>query len=169
MKLGAFTFGGGAAMMPFLEDEVVGRAIIYNQCITSSPNFADNGGTTVYMRQNLLQTYGISSSIFWGNTKEGSLESIASYVEAGYGVNISGNSGYLWGDPNYIRDGKSNHSVIVTGTVRNSETGELKGLFICDSGKPGESSSVYLSVETLKDAYLNANGSAVLVTNNPIR
>ena len=25
MKLGAFTFGGGAAMMPFLEDEVVGR------------------------------------------------------------------------------------------------------------------------------------------------
>ncbi len=25
LKLGAFTFGGGAAMMPFLEDEVVGR------------------------------------------------------------------------------------------------------------------------------------------------
>lgn len=25
LKMGAFTFGGGAAMMPFLEDEVVGR------------------------------------------------------------------------------------------------------------------------------------------------
>jgi probable rRNA maturation factor len=49
------------------------------------------------------------------------------------------------------------------------ETGELRGLYVCDSGMTGESSAVFLSVEKLKDAYLNANGASVLVTDNPIR
>lgn len=151
------------------EDEVVGRAILFGKCQTHYQNVEDNGGTTVFMRQELLETYGISSTVFSNASESGSLESIATYVEAGHGVNISGNAGYLWDDANYIMDGSSNHSITVTGTARDPETGELKGLFVCDSGMPGDSSSVFLSVDKLKDAYLGANGATVLVTDNPIR
>lgn len=151
------------------ENAVIGKAIMLGKCFSDSVNNEDNGGTNALMRKALLETYGFPSTIFPNTSESGSLESIASYVEAGHGVNISGNMGYFWNDSNYIMDGSSNHSVVVTGTARAPETGELKGLFVCDSGKPGESSSVFLSVDQLKDAYLNASKATVLVTNQPIR
>lgn len=151
------------------EDEVVGRAILFRKCQTRFLNAADSGGTTVLQRQSLLETYGISSTFYSALSEEGSLESIASYVEEGRGVNLSGNAGYLWDEPSYIGKGASNHSIVVTGTARDPETGELKGLYVCDSGLTGESSAVFLSVEKLKDAYLDAKGASVLVTDKPIR
>lgn len=59
---------------------------------------------------------------------------------------------------------------MVTGTVRDPETGALKGLYVCDSGLTDrESSAMFLSVEVLQDAYLDAGGTSALVTDNPIR
>ena len=98
------------------------------------------------------------------------LESLADYVESGRGVNLGLNAGYAWGDPNYIQDGVANHSVVLTGTCRDPETGELKGFFLCDSGAPnGSGEAMYLSVEQMEQAYLNAYGATALVTDQPIR
>ena len=153
------------------EDEVIGRAISMNLCYYDVfGNPADNGGTNVFQRQMLLQSYGISSTVFSSTTLGGSLDAIADYVEAGHGVNISVNAGYAWDDPNCIGDGSSNHSIVVTGTVRDPETGDLKGLYVCDSGLTDrDSDSMFLSVDVLQDAYLDAPGTSVLVTNDPIR
>lgn len=153
------------------EDEVVGRAIILGQCIYSDMNSpADNGGTSVLHRQNILETYNMPTVILDSKSMAGSLESLAAYVEAGHGVNISVNAGFAWDNPNYIDDGGSNHSVLVTGTARDKDTGELKGLFVCDSGLTDQNSkAVFLSVDVLQDAYVNAAGSSALVSVNPIR
>lgn len=153
------------------EDEVIGRAISMNLCyydVFGDP--AENGGTNVYQRQALLRSYGISSTVFSSTTQGGSLDAIADYVEAGHGVNISVNAGYAWDNPDCIGDGSSNHSIVVTGTARDPETGELKGLYVCDSGLTDrDSDSMFLSVDVLQDAYLDAPGTSVLVTNDPIR
>jgi len=153
------------------EDDVIGRAISMGLChyrIFGDP--AENGGTNVFQRQELLQSYGISSTVLSSKSADGSLEAIAEYVEAGHGVNISVNAGYAWDEPSAIGDGSSNHSIVVTGTVRDPETGALTGLIVCDSGLTDrDSGSMYLSLDTLQDAYLDAPGTTALVTDEPIR
>lgn len=153
------------------EDEVVGRAIILGKCVYSEFNSpADNGGTTVLDRKDMLETYNIPAVILDSKSAGGSLEALASYVEAGHGVNISINAGYAWDDPDSIGDGSSNHSILVTGTAWDKDTGELKGLFVCDSGLTDRNSkAMFLSVDVLKDAYLDAPGCTALVSTNPIR
>lgn len=151
------------------EDEVVGRAISMGLCNYSPFNdSSENGGTTVYERQALLNSYGIPSMVF--ESYAASPDAIASFVEAGHGVNISVNAGYAWDDPNYITHGGSNHSITVTGTVRDVQTHELKGLIVCDSG-PGRADSgrMFMSLDRLNDAYINVPGTTALVTSEPIR
>lgn len=155
------------------ENEIVGRALETNPplCVyyeTDDPGA--KGGTTVVQRAELLQLYGISSHYYSNQMPGGSLEQIASYVENGQGVNLSVNAGYLWDNVNFIDDGSSNHSIIVTGTAREPESGELQGLFVCDSGLTDqESGAMYVSVEKLEDAYVRAPGATVLVTDQPLR
>jgi len=85
-------------------------------------------------------------------------------------VNMSVNAGYLWQDANAVMDGSSNHSIVVTGTVRDVKTGELKGLIVCDSGRTDiESNAMFISKEILKDAYEDAPGTSIMVTGEPIR
>lgn len=153
------------------EDDVVGTALANGLCqYDPHADPGENGGTNGYSRQALLGLYGISSSVYDDKNGAGSLDAIADYVDAGHGVNISVNAGYAWGEPAYVGDGSSNHSIIVTGSVRDPETGDLKGLIVCDSGLTDrDSASMFLSVEELEDAYVNANGSTCLVTDEPIR
>lgn len=153
------------------EDEVVGNAINMGLCQYSEfNNPEDNGGTTAFDRQSLLRLYGINASIYEDKNGDASLDSIADYVESGHGVNISINAGYAWDDPSFIGDGSSNHSITVTGTARDPETGELKGLYVCDSGLTDcDSSAMFLSVDTLQECYIDTYGSTVLVTNDEIR
>lgn len=148
------------------EDEAILNATRMRLCFYSTDCPAErNGGTNVFTRQELLEAYGVKAYVM--NIKEP--EYLAQLAEKGYGVNISVNSGYTWGIPEYIGDGSTNHSIIVTGSARDPETGELKGLFVCDSGLPGKTSSMFISVETLNKAYVNAYGSYALVTADPIR
>lgn len=153
------------------EDEVVGRALDLGLCTYSEFNSPDvNGSTTVYERLQLLQSYGVNASVFENKNGDASLESIAEYVENGHGVNISINAGYAWDDPGAVGDGSSNHSIIVTGTARDPETSELKGLYVCDSGLTDQNSSaVFLSMDKLEKCYVDAYGSTVLVTDDEIR
>ncbi len=128
----------------------------------------ENGGTYAEQRSGLLEMFGLENEIFDAGSKAGSLEAIASYVEEGRLVNLSVNAGYLWGDANYIDQGQSNHSVVVTGTVRDPQTGELLGLYICDSGQGGDSDALFVSTETLQDAYLHAAGAQIIVTDDSV-
>ena len=89
-------------------------------------------------------------------------------MEEGRLVNLSVNAGYLWGDANYIDQGQTNHSVAVTGTARDPQTGELLGLYICDSGQGGGTDALFVSVDTLQDAYVNAAGAQIIVTNDSV-
>ena len=149
------------------ENDAIIKAVRLHLCQYSTELAdEDNGGTNVLGRQALLAQYGISSTVFAG--EDLSPEQIARLSEAGHGVNLGLNAGYEWGDINFINDGSSNHSIVVTGTARDPETHELLGLFVCDSGYPGKTSAVFLSVETLEDAYTNAYGSSALVTNKPV-
>lgn len=153
------------------EDEVVGRAISLGLCTYGPPaEQSDWGATNWVERSLLLRSYGIEMTHFDRTDLDGSLDAVARYAEGGHGVNLSINAGYAWDDPNYIGDGSSNHSVLVTGTARDPESGELLGLYVCDSGKTYcESSAVFLSVDILQDAYTNAAGAGILVTDQPIR
>lgn len=153
------------------EDEVVGRAIIMGRCQYSPLNDPErNGGTTVLDRKVMLESYGIPASILDGHGPGGSPEMLAQLATAGYGVNIAVNGGYIWDNPAAIGDGSVNHSVVVTGGAWDKNTGEFKGLFVCDSGLVGQKSeAIFLSAETLQDAYVNANGGFALVTERPIR
>ena len=149
------------------EDDAILKAVQNRLCEYSTANdAADNGGTSYLNRQALLAEYGISTTAFEG--KRLSPEQIARLAEAGHLVNLSANAGYLWGDPDYIDDGSSNHSVVVTGSARDPETHELVGLFICDSGVPGKSSAVFVPVDVLDRAYTRAPGSTALVTDRPM-
>lgn len=128
------------------------------------------GGTTVLNRQEILARYGIESRFTFDTYEAGSLSEIAHYVEQGYGVNISVNAGYAWDSPSNIGDGSSNHSILVTGTAYDPDTGEFKGLYVCDSGLTQQDSKAYfLSAERLQDCYMDAPGACMLVTDQPIR
>ena len=130
----------------------------------------NRGGTTVMDRQEILAHYGIESSYTFDTYGAGSLNEIARYVEQGYGVNISINAGYAWDSPANIGDGASNHSILVTGTAYDPNTGELKGLYVCDSGLTRQDSKAYfLSTDRLQDCYVGVYGACMLVTDQPIR
>lgn len=153
------------------EDEVVGRAIdlgLVQYSEFNSPE--DNGGTTADDRSLLLKSYGINCTFTDDKSGLGSLESIADLVENGHGVNIAINAGYAWNDPSAVGDGVSNHSIIVTGTARDAQTGELKGLYVCDSGLTDkESGSLLLTVDELNECYVDVPFSSALITDDEIR
>lgn len=153
------------------ENEVVKYAAENGLCrFTPWTNPADCGGTTRLDRSELLSRFGLENSIFRDMNGNASLEAVAGYVEEGRGVDMDLNSGYAWGVPEFIGDGSMNHSVTVTGTARDPETGELLGLYVCDSGQLNiDSRAFFLSVDTLFDCYLDAYGAGVVVTDNPIR
>ena len=153
------------------EDEVVILAVGNGLCEYSTElDSAENGGTNAWNQSILLGALGIPSTVF--SDLDGSKlnpNQIADYVESGHGVAIHINAGYAWNDAAAIDDGSVNHSVTVTGTVRDPETNELKGLIVCDSGVPGNTSAVVLDLNTLQDAYTNAEGSCAIITDQPVR
>ena len=112
--------------------------------------------------------FGLENEIFDAGSKAGSLEAIAAYVEEGRLVNLSVNAGYLWGDANYIDHGAVQSQCSGDRYGRDPQTGELLGLYICDSGQGGDSDALFVSAETLQDAYLNAGGAQIIVTDDSV-
>lgn len=149
------------------EDDVVGRAIAMNLCSYSLDGNPENdGGTNGLTRQALLNTYRLPCTLFGDGMPQLSLEDVAQFAEAGHGVNISFNAGFAYDVASAVGDGTSNHSVIVTGTARDPETGKLVGMFLCDSGI-GQG-AVYMPIDRLAGAYY-VPGASALITNEPIR
>lgn len=149
------------AGMDVNENQIIRQAMKKNLCD------GEDGSTTGLSRMKLLESYGISSTLYDAQSPFGSVDNIAKYVEAGHGVLISVNSGYAWDKAEYVMNGTSNHCLVVTGTVREPITGLLEGLIVCDSGL-GQSTR-YMSWQQVFDSFAKVPNASMLVTNDPIR
>lgn len=132
----------------------------------------NNGGTTMEMRRDILQQYGIASDICPAQNG-GSLQEIADAIDSGRGVLISVNAGELWecddGSTPFWGNPVSNHCVTVTGIARNASTGEITGVYIADSGRGAAGDACrYITVEKFDEAYTNVYGSGANITRDPV-
>lgn len=161
------------AGMDVSEDQVTKCAIDSGLCDYNPLGIAsDNGGTSIEMRRDLLNKFGVASDIYMSE-KGGSLENIADAIDSGRGVLISVNAGELWdcddGSTPFLGHPVSNHCVAVTGIARNADTGDIVGVFIADSGRGIPSDACrYLSVDKFDAAYTDVRGSGANITRNPI-
>lgn len=149
------------------ETDITGYAILHGECCYnqySSPE--ELGGSTTQNMQNILKDFGISTEVLHPYDSEGKIESIATRLEEGYVGAMGVNAGYLWDDPFNVGDGRVNHEVTLTGTVRD-KNGELLALTVCDSGT-GEACHV-VPIEQLRDCYENVPGADVVFTTEPMR
>ena len=155
------------------EDEVTKYAIDSGLCDYNPLGDAgSNGGTTIEMRRDILNHYGIASEICPSDSG-GSLEEIADAIDSGRGVLISVNAGELWGCDDgsapILGHAASNHCVTVTGIARDAATGEIEGVYIADSGRGLEGDQCrYLSAEEFDEVYTDVWGSGANITTEPI-
>lgn len=149
------------------ETDITGYAILNGECDYNyyAPPW-DRGGSGTQNMQNILSDFGISTEVVTPYDNGGNLESIAVRLEEGYVGAMGVNCGYLWNDPCNIGDGRVNHEVTLTGTVRDTN-GELLALTVCDSGT-GEACHV-VPIEQLRDCYENVPGADVVFTTEPMR
>lgn len=155
------------------EEDVTRYAIDSDLC-EYNPNgdAGNNGGTTIEMRRDILNRYGIASDICTPHNG-GSLQDIADAIDSGRGVLISVNAGELWecddGSTPFWGKPVSNHCVAVTGIARNMATGEITGVYIADSGRGVAGDACrYITAEKFDEAYTNVCGSGANITRNPI-
>lgn len=120
-----------------------------------------NGGTYPEDRQAILRHFGIESTI-----EKYSLDTMASAVEQGRGVIVSVDANVLWHGIS-VAD-KAYHAVTVTSIQRDKATGEITGVYVCDSGARGSSSAVLVPVEKMTYALENGTGK-MNVTSTIIR
>lgn len=152
------------------EDEIVGFALENNLCSRSYFTSPESwGGTNDKNLETILESYGVESSAFHANEARGSIEGIADAIEDGHAVMIGVNAGYLWDDPNCVGNGRANHQITVTGTIRNAE-GDLEALTICDSGRCLESDSCrVVSVSEMESFYARIPGASAIISDKVVR
>lgn len=130
------------------------------------------GGTTVSNQLNLLKHYGIEAHCEFPDVATS--ERIADAIEGGRGVMVGLNSGLLqdreWKVYNENGDIYAGHTVCMTGTVRDVETGELLGFYLCDSSAQKEDGAKqFVSVEKFEACYLDAVSAYAVITDKVIR
>lgn len=58
----------------------------------------------------------------------------------------------------------------MTGTVRDPETGSLRGFYLCDSSSQRrDGAMIYVPLEKMHDCYESVIGGFVVATDTPIR
>lgn len=132
------------------------------------------GGSTWEDRIALLKYYNIEAQAKYVNkydtadSFESTVDYIAAFLESGRGVILSLNADALNGNsPN--GEFKSNHVVLVTGTVRDTKTGEIIGLYVCDSSRGKEEDACrYVSADQLRKCMYDAEGTSIVVTTEPV-
>ena len=152
------------------EDEVLAFALENNLCCWDPCGDPfDWGGTTCVQLEEILERYGMESSVYTPFESGGSLEGIAGAVESGHAAILGVNAGYLWNEPSCVENGQMNHWVTITGTVRDS-SGELAAFTICDSGRGLESDSCRtVTVQELQACYTNAAYTSVVISDQAVR
>lgn len=122
----------------------------------------DRGGVNDEQILTLLSAYGIDAHVETPDSPGGSLEAIAQYCENGQNVTMGLNAGVAWNMPEYIDDGSANHQVTVLGAVRDADTGEVAGLYICDSGNNDQCR--FIDADTCEAMYTQIDGASIIVT-----
>lgn len=155
------------AGLPVQEPDVV------NFAIANGLSASSNGATTIGGQLRILQHYGIAAHCEFNVTAKN--ERIAECIEGGMGVICGLNAGILQNKPELIRNEATgtiaaNHSVCMTGTVRNPRTGVLTGFYLCDSSHGVDyGGMLYVPVEMMKVCYEEMEESFIVVTNARIR
>ena len=153
------------------EPDVVRYAMENDLCEKVEPGVM-GGGVNVIQTIKILEHYGIKSHCEFAEVA--TPERIAEAIEGGHGVILGVNSGILqdreWKVYNDEGEVEITHYVTLTGTVRDADTGELKGFYLCDSSSGrADGDAIYTSLEEIKESYGDVYGGHIVVTNEPIR
>lgn len=157
--------------MDVSEPEVVRYAMENDLCQQVETGVLGGGVTTIQTIE-ILEHYGIPSHCEFASVA--TPERIAEALEGGHGVIMAVNSGILqgreWKVYNDVGEIETTHYVTVTGTVRDAETGELKGFYLCDSSAGRtDGGAIYTTLEEIQRSYTDVYGGHVVMTNRPIR
>ena len=117
------------------------------QLCTTDSHPSNNGGTYITDRQEILQHFGVSSTI-----EEASIDNIARYVGEGRGVILSVEANRFYGRRS---SEQSYHAVTVTSVTVDQVTGQPLGFFVCDSGTGGVDSSRFITAQELRYALVD--------------
>ena len=159
------------AGMEITEPEVVDYAI--QNGFSEPPRPGEMGGaTTIGGELRILEHYGMSAHCELNTQAD--CERIAQLIESGRGVICGLNSGILqerdWKIYNQMGEIQANHAVCMTGTVRNPDTGELSGFYLCDSSSQRpDGAMIYVPLEKMRQCYENTTDGFVIATDAPIR
>ena len=152
---------------PLQEPDVV------NYAISHGLSARTDGATTIGSQLKILQHYGIAAHCEFNITA--GCGRIAECIEGGLGVICGLNAGIFQNRPDKIRHSDTgmitaNHSVCMTGTVRDPDTGALKGFYLCDSSHGvSYAGMVFASLDMMKACYETMAESFIIVTNARIR
>jgi hypothetical protein len=149
--------------LPISENDIVKFAAEHHLCDThGKPD--DQGGTTLETQAQLLADMGIMALPQKGMT----VDQLASTFESGHKVIIEVNAGVLFQGvlPDNVcanavgtNPNEPNHAIVVTGIVRDPQTGAVIGIYVNDSGYPLPAQ--FISTEHLQAGWANTGGQAV--------
>lgn len=138
------------------EGDVVRFAAANGLCQEGETDPGENGGTTADQRVEILAAAGIPSHVETGR----SLTDLSEYTDKNLCVNLSVNAGTLWDNPEVYGDGRQNHSILLTGTIRDA-SGEVVAYRVCDSGS-GDGPIHTVPADVLKRAWEDTGGVCVV-------
>ena len=162
---------GTMAGLDITEPEVVDFAMNNNLCEKPGDGVL-GGGVIISQTLKILSHYRLDSHCEMADVA--SPNRLAECIEGGHGVILGVNSGIMQGrdwkvlDKN--REITTTHYVTLTGTVRDAESGEIKGFYMCDSSAArSDAGSLFVSLDLLKKGYTDVKGAHAIITNDPIR
>lgn len=146
------------------ENDVVHYASDHHLCSTEGPP-EDCGGTDIYTQAQILSDMHIMAQPFQHMT----VEELAGEIEAGHKIILETNAGELFQgilpdsvcaqavgpDPHAF-----NHAVVVTGVVRDPQTGAVVGVFINDTG--ANLGAQFIDAAHLEQAWVGTGGQGVV-------
>lgn len=130
------------------------------------------GATTIGGQLEILAHYGFDAHCEFNDAAD--CERVAELIEGGHGVICGLNSGVLqdrpWKTYNEAGEICATHSVCMTATVRDADTGALRGFYLCDSSaQRPDGAMIFVPLEKMQACYGDIKGGFVVATDAPIR
>lgn len=153
------------------EASIAGYALSHGLCELGPFSPESRGGTYAWQQAGLLSRHGLESNIY--SASDLTYEELASRIEDGHGAIMELNlyltePGYeSYAVPDAYGQYYADHAVCLTSSVRDPNTGEVRGFYVCDSG--AGNSMKYLSTQTLDKAFKNLVNGELVITRDPIR
>jgi hypothetical protein len=145
------------------ENDIVSYAVEHHLCNVTSDVYT-SGGTSAEDISKILKDHGVPAHADY-NASTGD---IANAIDEGKGVIVTVNAGLLWNDVHSFETGASNHAITVTGVCHDTN-GNVKGFYICDSGRRESSDGArFISSDDFKEAY-DCRGTCAVITDNQIK